>query len=333
MITSNKSRAPVPEKRRSIKIFGLTNISAVKQQVTGQTQDKVGIILPTYNERENIIQLVPALEKMFNTNHIDGYLFFVDDNSADGTGQEALRFAHQYNNIIVIRRPGKFGLGSAYRVGFEYAIASGMDIIFMMDSDLSHRPSYIPVFLSAMKKTGADFVIGSRYCKGGGTSGWPLKRKMISGGANLLSRILLGLTHVHDTTSGFRAFKANTLEQIEYNTVLSNGYSFQGELLSRFKAARLNIQEVPIIFYERIHGSSRLGSHEIKGFLFFTIKTVFDRILKLLPGNSIPIFRGSISKKEEPAPRKIMESWQVLNINGTVYPFDAYHFTQNPYNR
>nr|MDO8109114.1 polyprenol monophosphomannose synthase [Candidatus Sigynarchaeota archaeon] len=239
-------------------------------------------MLPTYNERENIITLIPELEKILDALlDYESFLMIVDDNSKDGTGDIAVRFAREYKNIVVIRRPEKLGLGSAYRIGFKHAIAIGAEIIFMMDSDLSHRPTYIPNFLTCIKKCGAGLVIGSRYCKDGSTNGWPLKRKMMSFGANFIARILLGMGHVHDTTSGFRAFRTDTLEKIDYNTVISNGYSFLGELLFRVKQQKIPVKEIPIIFYEREHGSSKLGKNEIKGFLMFATRAFFHRLTKL----------------------------------------------------
>ncbi len=244
--------------------------------------DRVAVILPTYNERENILRLIPDLEETLENCEIEGHIIIVDDNSSDGTGDEAIRFARSYGNITLIHRPAKLGLGSAYRLGFKRAITMGMDIVFMMDADLSHNPSYIPKFLKCMKKTNAGLVIGSRYCAGGGTSGWPLTRKMISFGANFIARVILGIRHVHDTTSGFRAFKIDVLKHIQYDNIVSNGYSFLGELLFRANEVKTEIRELPFIFQERIFGTSKLGKNEIKGFLLFAFRSFMYRIARIL---------------------------------------------------
>jgi glycosyltransferase involved in cell wall biosynthesis len=268
---------PLSEKKKCIRIFGSSNL-VTNRYFPQDIREKIVIVLPTYNERENIIQLVPELEAIFAKNQINGYLLFVDDNSKDGTGKEAKSLARGYKNIMVISRPGKMGLGSAYRVGFKHAIKLGFSVIFMMDSDLSHRPDYIPTFLQVMKKTGADLVIGSRYCSGGGTDGWAFKRKMISSTANILARFLLGFPAVHDTTSGFRAFRVSALKKIDYDSIISNGYSFLGEMLYRAKENKLSVREVPIIFYEREIGKSKLGKSEIKGFIISVVRVFVHRI-------------------------------------------------------
>lgn len=248
---------------------------------------RVGIVLPTYMERENLQMLIPVLQEIFARHEIDGYLFIVDDNSPDDTAGIAMEFAKVYPNITVIQRPGKMGLGSAYVLGFKHALDLGVDYVFMMDSDLSHRPSYIPKFLRAMDKTNAGLVIGSRYCKGGGTMNWPARRRLISNGANLLARVALGIKQTRDMTSGFRCFKASTLQNINYSSVESNGYSFIGELLFRAKHVKTRIHEIPIVFYEREIGESKLGKSEIKEFIIFITRSIISRARRMLtPGRT-----------------------------------------------
>ncbi|MEX2681013.1 MAG: polyprenol monophosphomannose synthase [Candidatus Sigynarchaeota archaeon] len=282
MTITSKSIYSLPIANQYIKILAPANGCIKNKKKAGINRDKIVIVLPTYNERKNIVRLIPQLEDILEKQDVDGHVIIVDDNSTDGTGTEAIRLARSYGNITVIQRPGKMGLGSAYRVGFKRAIEMGMDIVFMMDSDLSHRPSYIPKFLACMKKTNASVVIGSRYCKGGGTDGWPTTRKMISFGANFIARVILGITHVHDTTSGFRAFKVDALKAIDYDSIYSDGYSFLGEMLFRVYQNRMKIKEIPFIFYERKYGTSKLGKNEIKGFILYATRSIFIRIAKAL---------------------------------------------------
>ncbi len=268
----------LPLEKRFIKITGM-----LEEEKNGTFQykketEKVGIILPTYNEKKNIALLIPVIEEIFEKYGINGYIFVVDDNSADGTSMLALDFAKHYHNIIVIQRPGKLGLGSAYRIGFKRAIALGMDLIFEMDADWSHRPSYIPKFLSCIKKYDADLVIGSRYCHKGSTKKWPASRKLISFGANLITSVALGVKQTKDTTSGFRAYRAGTLDKIDYSSLVTNGYAWQIETLYRASSKKQRIREIPIIFHEREVGKSKLGGDDIKEFLVFLIRAFLNRI-------------------------------------------------------
>jgi dolichol-phosphate mannosyltransferase len=281
MTITSKSIFSIPSAKQYIKILSPASGFVNKEERIADDRDKIAIVLPTYNERENIIRLIPQLEEVLDNLNAAGHIIVVDDNSADGTGIEAIRLARAYGNITVIQRPGKLGLGTAYIAGFKRAIEMEMDIVFMMDSDLSHRPEYIPKFIDCMKKTGAGLVIGSRYCNGGGTDGWPLTRKMISFGANFIARVILGINRVHDTTSGFRSFKVETLKKIGYDTVYSNGYSFLGELLFRVHESHISIREIPFTFYERVYGASKLGKSEIKGFILYATRSLLFRIAKM----------------------------------------------------
>ncbi|HME54301.1 MAG TPA: polyprenol monophosphomannose synthase [Candidatus Lokiarchaeia archaeon] len=283
MTLISKGIYPITKSNLQIRIFSPISSDMLKQEYKTKPRDKIVIVLPTYNECDNIIRLIPALEKIVeNLNGYEGFFIIVDDNSKDGTGEIAVRFAREYKNILVIRRPGKMGLGSAYRLGFSHAIEIGAKIVFMMDSDLSHQPSAIPKFIDCIEKTKAGLVIGSRYCKGGKINGWPAKRKFISSGANFIARLLLGLNQVHDTTSGYRAFNVEILKSIDYNTISSNGYAFLGEMLCRVKEQKARISEIPITFNERKFGASKLGKNEIKGFLIYATKMLFNRVLKML---------------------------------------------------
>ncbi|MHA1847029.1 MAG: polyprenol monophosphomannose synthase [Promethearchaeota archaeon] len=245
--------------------------------IPGKKYD-LAIILPTYNERKNLTLLVPVLEDIFEKNDINGHIIIVDDNSKDGTARVAIKFARVYKNIVVIQRPAKLGLGSAYRIGFKKALSMGKKIIMEMDADLSHRPSYIPKFLKCIEKYDSGLVIGSRYCSKGATKDWPLKRKVISHGANFITRMMFNIKQTKDVTSGFRAYKAETLKKIQYNDLETNGYAWQIETLYKTRKSKISIKEIPIIFYEREIGQSKLGFDEIKEFLIFLIKTQVKRV-------------------------------------------------------
>lgn len=281
MTIISKEIYELPEEKRFIKISNVPLDKCISNGRFGKKCDKIAIVLPTYNERENIHLLIPVLEDLFEKNNIDGHIIIVDDNSKDGTAKVAIQFARAYQNIMVIQRPGKMGLGSAYRLGFKHALNLEKNIIFMMDADLSHRPSFIPDFLKCMKKYGPGLVIGSRYVNRGGTKGWPMRRKLMSHGANFFGKMILGIYNVSDMTSGFRAFSAETLEKIKFNELNSNGYAFIGELLFRTKTEKFRVKEIPIVFHEREIGKSKLGIDEVKGFLMFLMRSVLYRMKKI----------------------------------------------------
>ncbi len=222
---------------------------------------KTLIIIPTYNEREN---LRPLLDEIFvNAPHSD--ILVVDDNSPDGTGNLADQMAEEDTRVHVLHRAGKLGLGTAYIAGFKYAIAHEYDAAFEMDADFSHDPRYLPNFLEAIES--ADLVIGSRYVKGGGTPNWSILRRIISGGGNIYTRIVLGLP-VHDCTAGYRCYRRNVLEQINLDTIRSQGYAFQVELVHRVLQHGFKIVEIPIIFMDRRVGKSKMSRKIfIEGFL------------------------------------------------------------------
>ncbi len=214
---------------------------------------RVLIITPTYNERDN---LRVFLDQVFAVApSVD--VLVIDDNSPDGTGQLADEIAAADRRVRVLHRPGKMGLGSAYLTGFGRAIDDGYDIVFEMDTDLSHDPKYVPAFLEAIER-GADVVIGSRNIPGGGVEGWGPGRHVISKGGSLYSRTILGLD-VHDLTSGYKAFTRRALERIELSSVKSNGYSFQIELTYRAIRRGLRVAEVPIVFVDRRAGQSKMS--------------------------------------------------------------------------
>jgi dolichol-phosphate mannosyltransferase len=214
---------------------------------------RVLIITPTYNERDN---LETFLSRVFAVAPSADVLV-VDDNSPDGTGRIADEISERDPRVKVLHRPGKQGLGTAYLAGFRRALDEGYEVVFEMDTDLSHDPRYIPDFLRAIDD-GADLVIGSRNIAGGGVEGWGLGRHVLSKGGSLYSRTVLGLS-VKDLTSGYKAFTRRGLEAIELERVKSNGYSFQIELTFRVLRKGLRVTEVPIVFVDRRAGQSKMS--------------------------------------------------------------------------
>ena len=217
----------------------------------------VAVVLPTYNESENIAGLLTQLRTVLP----DGRLYVVDDNSPDGTGEIAERCAVELGRIEVLHRPGKQGLGSAYRQGFTHVIAQGVDVVVSMDVDFSHDPLAIPAMLAEIE-SGSDAVIGSRYVSGGGTKNWPLHRRLLSRWGNLYTGAVLGVK-VRDCTSGFRAYRSSALAAIAPETTKAEGYAFLSELVVRLSRRGLKISEVPILFIDRENGTSKMSGRII----------------------------------------------------------------------
>ncbi|MCA9536018.1 MAG: polyprenol monophosphomannose synthase [Myxococcales bacterium] len=215
--------------------------------------ERVLIVTPTYNERENLPRFLDGVFEVLPNAHV----LVVDDASPDGTGALADELAAADPRVRVLHRPGKLGLGTAYLDGFHWGLAQGFDVFFEMDTDLSHDPRYLPDFLDALAE-GADVVIGSRNVSGGGVEGWGLGRHVLSKGGSLYSRTLLGLP-VQDLTSGYKAFRRTVLERLQLGEVSSNGYSFQIELTYRAVLAGFTVREVPIIFVDRRAGQSKMS--------------------------------------------------------------------------
>lgn len=228
---------------------------------------KLIIIIPTYNESQNIEKL---LKKIFALNIPDLEVIIIDDNSPDGTSQLVGNLLIlQSFNLHLITRQNKLGLGSAYLTGFKKALSLGADYIFEMDADFSHNPDDIPRLLEAAQN--ADLVIGSRKIAGGEIIGWNFWRKFMSNGAMWLSRLLLGLK-VRDVTSGFRCFKRRVLETIPLDEIKSNGYAFQEELLYRAQKSGFTITEIPVIFVDRQEGKSKLSKKDIIEFFLIILR-------------------------------------------------------------
>lgn len=227
---------------------------------------RVCVTIPTYNERENISKLIPSLLRVFRDNGIDGWVLVVDDSSPDGTGDVAEALSKEHPNIRVIHRSEKRGIGSAYKDAFREALTDGKtEIVVEMDADLSHDPIYLPSILQAVQRSGG-VGLGSRYIEGGRIVGWSTKRRIVSWGANFLTRMILGL-RVKDATSGYRAFTREVLTEIGYMDAGTKAYAFQVEMLHRCVQRKFRIEEAPITFYERQIGKSKLTRGDIFDFL------------------------------------------------------------------
>lgn len=227
---------------------------------------KVCVTIPTYNERENISRLIPTLLRVLHDNRIDGWILVVDDSSPDGTGDIVEELSKEYWNLKVVHREGKLGLGSAYKDAFRQALMDAeTNLVVEMDADLSHDPSYLPAILQAAQHSGG-VGLGSRYVKGGSVVGWPMRRKIVSWGANFLTRMILNLP-VKDATSGYRVFTREALTKIRYADAGTKAYAFQVEILHMCAQQNLTIEEVPITFHERQLGKSKLSSGDIFDFL------------------------------------------------------------------
>ena len=215
------------------------------------------LILPTYDEAENIERFVRAVRTSLLATGRPFHVLVVDDNSPDGTGTIADRLAAELTEVEVLHRAGKEGLGRAYVAGFRQALAAGAELVLEMDSDFSHDPADLPRLIEASDS--ADLVLGSRYVPGGGVLDWPLPRRLISRGGSLYARLVLGL-RVRDLTGGFKCFNRAVLERIGINSIHADGYGFQIELTYRAVQAGFEVVEVPIIFRERQLGTSKMNA-------------------------------------------------------------------------
>lgn len=218
-----------------------------------QNMSQALIIIPTYNERENIQEALRRVFESVPTVHV----LIVDDDSPDGTGELVDQMAQQDSRLFVLHRKTKEGLGKAYLAGFEWGLSQGYGLLFEMDADLSHPAEALPLFFEAIEN-GADVVLGSRWVQGGGVQGWPLKRVLLSKGGSFYARTILGVG-IKDITGGFKCFRRQALEQIGLDQVLTAGYGFQIELTWRALQAGLKVTEVPITFVDRVYGESKMS--------------------------------------------------------------------------
>lgn len=234
------------------------------------------IVLPTYNEAENIVEVLDRVREAVPYADV----LVVDDGSPDGTGDLAEQWGADHDGgVSVLRRGAKAGLGSAYRAGFAYGLANGYDALIEMDSDLQHDPAALPALISAVE-SGADLAIGSRYVPGGAIPDWPKHREWLSRGGNRYAALLLRL-QVRDATAGFRCYGAPMLSRIELNSITADGYGFQIEMAYNIARRGGRIVEVPITFNDRVRGTSKMsGRIVVEAFVLVTWWAIRDRVLR-----------------------------------------------------
>ena len=235
--------------------------------------DRHTIVIPTYNERDNIQPLVASILER----GLDSRIIIVDDNSPDGTGQLADGLAERHPAVRAIHRPGKLGLGTAHIVGMKAALANGSSHVLTMDADFSHHPRYIPSLLDLLSSV--DVAIGSRYVAGGGTIHCTPPRKALSRGANLFARTMLRL-HAGDATAGFRAYRRVVLESVSLDDIMSDGYSFLVEVLYRCERQGWTTGEVPILFENRQRGASKISRTEILKAMQLVLRLGSERLVR-----------------------------------------------------
>lgn len=236
----------------------------------------LAVVIPTYNERENLPVLMESLENILDNMNMKSLVVIVDDDSPDGTGMVAEQLGKQYGNISLLHRKRKAGLGSAYKDGFKYALNRfDPSVIVQMDADNSHDPKYIPSMVRMIIE-GNDAVVGSRRVGDGAVVGWGYYRKSVSSTANAVAKLMCGLD-VSDATSGYRAYSGNCLRRVDMDAIRSDGYAFQVEMLCKLKQLGCRICELPITFVERREGRSKLNSNEMLGFLGVCARLMFDR--------------------------------------------------------
>lgn len=219
--------------------------------------NKVLVIIPTFNELENVRRIIPAVLKQNEA--ID--VLIVDDNSPDKTGDYVEQLSKENPRVKLIRREKKLGLGTAYIAGFKYAVANNYDYVFEMDADFSHDPNEINNFLEAIKD--ADVVLGSRYINGVRVLNWPMRRLLLSYFASVYTRIITGLP-VKDATGGFKCFRIDVLKSIDLDRIKSNGYSFQIEMTFKAYKKGFRIKEIPIVFLDRVKGKSKMSKKIVR---------------------------------------------------------------------
>jgi len=238
------------------------------------------VVLPTYNERDNLEAIVRAI--LAQAPDLD--VLVVDDDSPDGTGQLAERLAVQTpgQRVHVLHRTGKRGLGTAYVDGFTWALERGYEYVFEMDADFSHDPADLPRLREAVRSGRGDVAVGSRWVGDGGTRNWSFLRTCISRGGSLYARLILGVP-VHDLTSGFKCFSRRVLETLDLESIRSNGYAFQVEVNYRCHRQGFRVAEVPIVFVDRRVGKSKMGAHIVLEAMLVVLRL---RLQSVVPGQS-----------------------------------------------
>ncbi|HEX9252501.1 MAG TPA: polyprenol monophosphomannose synthase [Ignavibacteriaceae bacterium] len=229
------------------------------------------VIIPTYNELENLPRMIPAVLSQDQSIH----LLIVDDGSPDGTGAFVKEEMKKNDRIHILEREKKMGLGTAYIAGFKYALQNNYDFIFEMDADFSHDPNELKNFLIAIKEN--DLVLGSRYINGVRVLNWPMSRLLLSFFASVYTRIIIGMP-IKDATGGFKCFRRSVLEAIDLNKVRSNGYSFQIEMTFKAFSQGFKIKEIPIIFIDRVKGKSKMSKKIVREAVVMVWKLRFQRM-------------------------------------------------------
>jgi dolichol-phosphate mannosyltransferase len=222
-----------------------------------QAEQRVLVVIPTYNEYENL----PLILQRLLAAVPDVHALVVDDSSPDGTGELADKLAAEDGRIEVLHRVEKAGLGAAYVAGFRRGLTAGYDVLVEMDADGSHAPEQLPRLLAALAHS--DLVLGSRWVPGGQVQNWPKSREVLSRGANLYTRLALGIAQ-HDATGGFRAYRRQVLERVDLDSIGSQGYCFQIDLVWRTVQAGFRVTEVPITFADRQHGESKMSGNVVR---------------------------------------------------------------------
>lgn len=249
----------------------------MQKDKTNQSKKTLCIAIPTYNEAQNIIELITKIQAV--TKPIKNWvvkILIIDDNSPDKTANIVRKLQKKYSNLYLLVGK-KLGLGAAYTRGFDYILNNiPCDFIMEMDADLQHNPEDIPRFLNKTSR-GYDFIIGSRYIAGGDYPNWSFKRKLYSWGANLIARKIAGIYDIDDCTSGFRCISTKFLKSFDLKTLKANGYAFQMSLLHAASKKKIAILEIPILFFNRQKGVSKLGHKDIREFFINAIKLRFKK--------------------------------------------------------
>lgn len=232
------------------------------------------VVIPTYNEIENIDGIIAAVQEVVSDMHV----LVVDDNSPDGTAEVVSELMKNNERLHLIKRAGKLGLGTAYCEGFEWCLSNGFEAIMEMDADFSHDPKDIPRFLDALSDN--DLVIGSRYIQGMNVVNWPLSRLILSYGASVYTRMVTWM-NIKDATGGFKCFRADALRMIDLKKIRSNGYGFQIEMNYRLWRKKARIKEISIVFTDRRSGVSKMNKKIIVEAFFLVWKLRFTRKKKL----------------------------------------------------
>jgi dolichol-phosphate mannosyltransferase len=283
--------------------FSLVFGPDVPYSSAGFKMSKTLVVVPTYNERENL----PPLAQRLMGLSVKVEMLVVDDNSPDGTGKLADELAAKNAAIHILHRTEKSGLGRAYIAGFKWALEHGFDFIFELDGDFSHNPDDIPMFLEAAQ--GADLVLGSRYMNGIRVINWPLSRLILSKSAAKYVQVITGMPFT-DPTGGYKCFRRSALEALNLDNIRSNGYSFQIETTHRLWRRGMKVVEVPIVFTDRFQGHSKMSGHIIREALFMVWRLFFQNNMRRRPqpptdeaqkgdGRKEPIEGGSSQKDEK----------------------------------